>query len=144
MHSKVKKRWIMLGLSVGLMVGWLFVPQVFATDLELTQRKQLNLDVSPLDTAASADGRWLFILTRGEIIIYSTLEDKIAKGIPVDKGFDTLNYSAQNNTLILSSQSEKTIKIIELELIHTFDLSDLPFKGPENAPVTIAVFGDYQ
>lgn len=144
MHIEVKKRQRILGLFIGLLVCWFFVPQVFAADLELTQKKQLKLDVSPLDTASSADGQWLFILTRGEIIVYSTLEDKISKGIPVDKAFDTLSYSAQNNTLILSSQSEKTIKIIELELIHTFDLSDLPFKGPENAPVTIAVFGDYQ
>jgi hypothetical protein len=59
-------------------------------------------------------------------------------------GFDRLSYSAKTNSLILSSQSEKTVKVIQLELIHKFDLSGLPVKGPENAPVTMTVFGDYQ
>jgi hypothetical protein len=126
------------------MISGISLPQVFAADLELTERKQLKLDVSPLDTATSADGQWLFILTPGEIIVYSAFEDKISKGIPIDKGFDRLTYSAKTNSLILSSRSEKAVKIIHLELIHQFDISGLPLKGPENAPVTVAVFGDYQ
>jgi hypothetical protein len=126
------------------MISWISVPQVFAADLELTERKQLTLDVSPLDIAASADGQWLFILTPGEIIVYSAFEDKISKGIPIDKAFDSLTYSARDNSLILSSRTDKSVKIIQLELIHQFDNSGLPVQGPENAPVTVAVFGDYQ
>jgi hypothetical protein len=144
MRKYETKEWFFFGMIFSLMVSWVLVPQVFAADLELTERKQLKLDVSPLDTAASADGQWLFILTPGEIIVYSAFEDKISKGIPIDKGFDRLSYSAKTNSLILSSQSEKTVKVIQLELIHKFDLSGLPVKGPENAPVTMAVFGDYQ
>ena len=127
-----------------LMFIWVLAPQVLAADLELTERKQLKLDVSPLDIAASADGQWLFILTPGEIIVYSAFEDKISKGIPIDKAFDSLTYSARDNALILSSRSENAVKIIQLALIHKFDISGLPIKGPENAPVTVAVFGDYQ
>ena len=137
-------KWFFFGMIFSLIVSWVLVLQVFAADLELTERKQLKLDVSPLDTAASADGQWLFILTPGEIIVYSAFEDKISKGIPIDKGFDRLTYSAKTNSLILSSRSEKAVKIIQLELIHQFDISGLPLKGPENAPVTVAVFGDYQ
>lgn len=144
MRSYGTKKWFAFGMIFSFMVSWVLVPQVFAADLELTERKQIKLDVSPLDTAASADGRWLFILTPGEIIVYSAFEDKISKGIPIDKGFDRLTYSAKTNSLILSSQSEKTVKVIQLKLIHKFDLSGLPVKGPENAPVTMAVFGDYQ
>ncbi len=138
------KEWFFFGMIFSLMVSWVLVLQVFAADLELTERKQLKLDVSPLDTATSADGRWLFILTPGEIIVYSAFEDKISKGIPIDKAFDRLTYSAKTDALILSSRTEKAIKIIQLELINRFDNTGLPFKGPENAPVTIAVFGDYQ
>ncbi len=144
MRNYETKKWFFFGMIFSLMVSWVLVPQLFAADLELTERKQIKLDVSPLDTAISADGQWLFILTPGEIIVYSTLEEKISKGIPIDKGFDRLTYSAKTNSLILSSQSEKAVKIIQLELIHKFDLSGLPFKGPENALVTMAVFGDYQ
>ncbi|KPK20892.1 MAG: hypothetical protein AMK69_23010 [Nitrospira bacterium SG8_3] len=135
---------LICGILLTFMISWISVFQVFAADLELTERKQLSLDVSPLDIAASADGQWLFILTPGEIIVYSAFEDKISKGIPIDKGFDRLTHSARDNALILSSRSEKAVKIIQLELIHQFDNSGLPVKGPENAPVTVAVFGDYQ
>jgi len=135
---------LICGILSTLVIFWISVPQVFAADLELTERKQLKLDVSPLDIAASADGQWLFILTPGEIIVYSAFEDKISKGIPIDRAFDSLTYSARDNALILSSRSEKAVKIIQLELIHKFDISGLPVKGPENAPVTVAVFGDYQ
>lgn len=144
MRNCPKRKLLIVGVFLSLMTGWISVPQVIAADLELTEKKQLKLDVSPLDIATSADGRWLFILTAGEIIVYSAFEDKISKGIPIDKGFDRLTYSAKTNSLILSSQSEKTVKVIQLELIHKFDLSGLPVKGPENAPVTMAVFGDYQ
>jgi hypothetical protein len=144
MRKYETKEWFFFGMIFSLIVICLLVPQVFAADLELTERKQLKLDVPPLDTAASADGQWLFILTPGEIIVYSAFEDKISKGIPIDKGFDRLTYSAKTNSLILSSRSEKAVKIIQLELIHQFDISGLPLKGPENAPVTVAVFGDYQ
>ena len=135
---------LMCGILFSFMISCISVAQVFAADLELTERKQLKLDVSPLDTATSADGQWLFILTPGEIIVYSAFEDKISKGISIDKGFDRLTYSSKTNSLILSSRSEKTVKIIQLELLHKFDPSGLPFKGPGNAPVTVAVFGDYQ
>ncbi len=144
MQNYLKRKLLVVGILFSLVAGWISVFQVFAADLELTERKQLKLDVSPLDTATSADGQWLFILTPGEIIVYSAFEDKISKGIPIDKGFDSLTYSARDNTLILSSRSEKAVKIIQLELIHQFDISGLPLKGPGNAPVTVAVFGDYQ
>ena len=138
------KEWFFFGMLFSSIVIYVLVPQVFSADLELTERKQLKLDVSPLDTATSADGQWLFILTPGEIIVYSAFEDKISKGIPIDKGFDRLTYSAKTNSLILSSRSEKAVKIIQLELIHQFDISELPFQGAENSPVIVAVFGDYQ
>jgi hypothetical protein len=139
----IKKR-LILKIFLTLVISGISVLQVFAADLELTERKQIKLDVSPLDIAASADGQWLFILTPGEIIVYSAFENKISKGIPIDKGFDRLTYSARDNALILSSRTEKSVKIIQMELIHQFDNSGLPVEGPENAPVTVAVFGDYQ
>ena len=144
MRKYETRTWLFFGMIFSFIVGWVLVPQVFAANLELTERKQLTLDVSPLDVAASADGQWLYILTPGEIIVYSVLEDKISKGIPIDKGFERLTYSARDNVLILSSRSEKAVKIIQLALIHQFDNAGHPIKGPENAPVTVAVFGDYQ
>jgi hypothetical protein len=62
----------------------------------------------------------------------------------VDGQFDRLAHSPKDNTVVLSSSSGRSLKFIELELVYEFDVSELPFKGLENAPVTVAVFGDYQ
>jgi hypothetical protein len=107
-------------------------------------KKELNLDDSPLDVAESTDGKWLFILTPREVLFYSIAEDKINQRFAVDKTYDRLMYSARNSALILTSRSDKALQIIQLDKIHELTDSGLPFIGNENAPITLAVFSDYQ
>lgn len=138
------KKPIILGVFLSLTVSWICVSQLLPADLEWTIKKQLHLEASPLDIATSADGRWIFVLATGEILVYSVSEDKVVNRIPVDRTFDRLIYSVRSNALVLSSRAEKALKIIQLEVVHKIDISGLPFKGSEYAAVTIAVFGDYQ
>jgi protein-disulfide isomerase len=113
-------------------------------DIEWTEKKQFKLDVSPIDMATSPDGKWVIFLSRGEVLVYSVPDDRIAGRTPVDKTFDKLTYSAADDTVILSSSTAKTLKFIQMDVVQKFSLAGLPFKGPENAPVTIVVFSDYQ
>jgi hypothetical protein len=113
-------------------------------DIEWTIKKQLQVDAAPTGVALTQDGKWMFVLTSKEVIIYETKGDKILTRIPLEKPYDTLSYSDADNTILLSSRSEKAIKVIGIDTVHQFSLSGLPIKGPENAPVTIAVFSDYQ
>ncbi len=140
----MKKNLLRYGILLFLIVVVLPTSQGASTDLEWTVRKELDLRAAPLDISASADGRWIFILTPGEVLVYSNSENRVINRIPVDEAFDRLMYSVRNNTLILTSLTENTLKIIQLEPIHEFDISGLPFKGPEYAPITIAVFSGYQ
>jgi hypothetical protein len=135
---------LLKGMFLIVLVIWLCAPQVIHADVEWTIKKELSLTVPPLDFALSADEQWIFILTPGEIVIYSLVEDTVLKHIPVDQAYDRLQYSVRNRALILTSRSGKTLKIIQLEEVNKIDISGLPFKGPEHAPVTIAVFTDYQ
>jgi hypothetical protein len=123
---------------------WGGVSPVIGADLDWTEKTELNLEVSPLDVAASSDGVWLFVLTPGQLLVYTAPENKLLEKIPVDVQFDRLAHSPKDNTLVLSSSSGKSLKFIELQLVHDFDISGLPSKGPENAMVTVVVFGDYQ
>ena len=123
----------------------LFVPQhAVAQEMEWTIKTERNLEATPLDTAVSADGRLIFILSPGEILVYSVLQQKVINRIPVDKRFDRMTFSRADNTLIVTSSSAKVLKTIQLEFIQNIDITGLPFKGPANAPVTVAVFNDYQ
>ena len=113
-------------------------------DIEWTEKKQLNLGASPVDLVTSPDGKWVIILTPGEILAYSVSEDKVVNRMVVDKAFDRITYSAADGAVLISSSTGNMIKIIQMDVVHTFSLAGLPFKGPENAAVTIVVFSDYQ
>lgn len=135
---------LLFGMILFIAIGWLSVPQIASADVEWTFGKQRNLEVSPLDIASSSDGQWIYILTPGEIAVYSLLDDKVVSRIPIEKTFDKMSYVAQTNSLIVSSSTGKSFKFVNLEVSQKFTLDGLAFKGLENAPVTIAVFSDYQ
>ncbi len=137
------KRSLMTVLALVLFSLALARPQQCFADIEWTVRKQLKLEAAPLDVASSVDGRWIFVLTTGEILVY-TQDGELEKRIPIDKTFDRLSYSVPDRTLIASSSTAKTIKVIQLEVIQHFSFEGLPFLGAKNAPVTLVVFSDYQ
>lgn len=105
---------------------------------------ELRLEGEPLDVAASEDGQSVFVLLSGEILVYSVQRNQVEKKIPIDQPFDRITYSPKLNALVLTGTRSKALKILKLQDIHEIDVSGLPFKGPENAPVTVAVFSDYQ
>jgi len=138
----MKKTPIMLGIALVVIVSLLYAPSVIPDNVELTISGQLDLKAPPLDICASADGKWLYILSEGEVAIYSFLDDTVVNRISIDKAFDRMIYLQENNSLVVTSRSGNTLQIIQLELV--FATSGLPFKGSEHAPVTVAVFSSYQ
>ena len=104
----------------------------------------LNLDSPPLDVAVSPDGQKLYILTdNGRILIYSG-QGQLSDTLTVDKDIDAIRISRSGDILFLSSQKSKKVQIVLIDFIQDIDISDSPYKGPENAPVVIIVFSDFQ
>ena len=141
---KMNKMVVLLFLAFFSVAGWTFFPQIVRADVEWRIIKDLDLKTSPLDITPSADGKWLFILTPGEILIFSLSEGTIADRIPVDKDFDRIAPLPKPGLFTITSSTKKALQVILFETVFKIDLTDLPFKGPENAPVTVAVFDDYQ
>ena len=127
-----------------VMIGCLTMSQNVHAGVEWTVTKQVNLDAEPLDVASSPDGNLIFILVPGEVLVYEISKSKITNHIPVDEVFNRLRYAARTDTLVLTSSSTRILKIIKLEWIYSISVSGLPFRGPADAPVTVAVFSDYQ
>ncbi len=115
-----------------------------AGDVEWNILKTLQLDATPIDVAITPDGRRIYVLTdQGEILVYSstqTLEGRIEVG----KHVDQLKLGPRGETLILTSGRDKTIQVATVDFIQNIDTAGAPFKGPEDAPVVIAVFDDFQ
>jgi hypothetical protein len=112
--------------------------------VDLTSMEDIKLDVQPLDVATSADGKLVFLLAPGKLLVYSVPEKRVTKTLVVDAAFDRISYSEESKLLILTGTTSKRLRIVRVEPIQEIDISGRPFKGPADAPVTIAVFDDYQ
>ncbi|WP_300465086.1 hypothetical protein [Desulfobacula sp.] len=126
-----------------ILLSMLFIPLVHG-NVDLTPIQKKTLAVQPLDVASSEDGQMIFILSPGELSVYSLENDKILSRSAIDDTYDNITYSEKNKTLILTGHSSKLLEIIRVEQVFEISLSGLPFKGHPDAPVTIAVFDDYQ
>ena len=106
--------------------------------------KTLQLDATPLDMLISPDARRIFVLTnQGEILVYSSTTN-IEATLKVGKHVDQIELGPGDDTLLLRSSKDKTIQIVALDFIQNINISGSPFKGPENAPIVIAAFDDFQ
>ncbi len=103
-----------------------------------------KLEKTPLDVAVSFSGKWIFVLTdKGEIQIYSG-DGRLNDTLSVGKSIDGIQVSPRDDIIFLTSRKNKTFQILALDYIQNIDISGLPYKGPADAPVVVAVFDDYQ
>ncbi|MGD8993359.1 MAG: hypothetical protein PVI00_18010 [Desulfobacterales bacterium] len=136
------RRWI-------LVLVFIIVPVAFAgasasDKLEWEVYQTLKLDASPIDVAATRDGRRIFILTdQGEILVYSSTQKPDAR-MNVGQHVDRIKLGPRGDTLILSSSKNKSVQMVTIEFIQTINTAGSPFKGKADAPVVIAVFDDFQ
>ena len=112
--------------------------------VEATRLKQLAIDKSALDVATTADGKLMFVLVPGEILIYSDMGDRPVNRIPVDRQFDGMTFAEKLDLLILSSSAGKKVDLVRIDLINEVSTDGSPYLGRADAKVTIAVFDDYQ
>lgn len=97
-----------------------------------------------LDSATASDGAMIFFLTPGQIRVYDTGKNAVIDRFAVDDTYDRLAYAEGAKSLVLTSSQGTAPRIYRVAVIHGIPLDGHPVRGPENAPVTIAVFSDYQ
>ena len=112
--------------------------------VDATRVKQFATVAPPLDVATSTDGQLMFVLIRGEVHIYSNFEDRPINRIPVNVQFDRMTFAEKLDMLILSSTAGNKVEMVRIDLIKEISIEGSPYLGREDAPVTIAVFDDYQ
>ncbi len=108
------------------------------------EHSTLNLKTAPRGVAASADGKWTFVLTEtGEVQIYSA-EGALDDTIAVHPAMDSIATNGTGDKLILGSSRTKTVQVLDLEFVKIINTSTAPFLGEPNAPVEIIEFSDFQ
>lgn len=131
--------------SIALLLG-LQLPFALPIQAAVESNTTLTLKSSgkPLDTAVSADGHWFFVLTdQGKVEIYETT-GTLKETIKIDGPADRISSSPTGDQLFLSDKETKAIRLVAVDFIQNIDTTGSPFKGPEKAPVVVAVFSDFQ
>jgi len=138
------KNFISVGVFTSVIVLGAFTGGLASDNVEWNVYKTMQLDATPIDVALAPDGRRIFVLTeQGEVLIYSSINKMEAK-INVGKHVDQIKLGPRGETLILKSGKNKTVELVTLDFIQKINVSGAPFKGPEDAPVVIAVFDDFE
>jgi hypothetical protein len=138
------KRGNIICLVLAFLIIILLLPAKSHALVEWDVQKVLKLDTQPLDVAVPNNGNSIFILSKsGKILIYA-FDGQLKDEIDVGNHVDQIKAGPSDEWLFLSSRIDKTVKIVHIDFIQHIDTSGSPFLGPENAPIVITVFSDFQ
>ena len=136
------RRWVSNFLVIMITCFGLTMPVSAKTDWQV--RQKLQLEQAPVDMLVSSNNKWVYILTSdGQILIYATsggLKDSILVGPDVDQ----IKAGPRDDMLFLLSRESKSVQIITIDFTEDIATRGSPVKGPADAPVTVAVFSDFQ
>ena len=112
--------------------------------VETSLQTTLQTGAVPIDVSVSPDGRSTFVLTdEGNVAVYDNLGN-LTETIKVGSHIDQIEIGPGGERLFATSRQNKTVEIILLDFISSINTRGSVFKGPEDAPVTIAVFSEFQ
>ena len=114
------------------------------SNLEWEPVQQWQLPQSPLDIAHSLDGKYVFVLTGDNRVLVYTAQGKLEGSVPVDAGVNGIDIAPRAEMLYLINGEKKTFTALSIDFIRKIDISGSPVMGPEDAPVTITVFTDFE
>ncbi len=131
-------------LTVVFVIALFFMVSPLYAELRTDVLGSIDLEAKPLDMASSADGKKLYVLTRGMVNVFSVPDGKLIGTVKTDKKMDRIAGPSPEDLLLLGSSKERKVTVVSLDFIKTFDLTGSPVKGPADASVTIVVFSDFQ
>ncbi len=103
-----------------------------------------KLDTVPVDIAHSLDQKKVFILGfDSKVHVYKSDGFKLGV-IPVSKGVVAIDIAPRGERLFLINGEDSSFTSVAVTFPVKLDLSRAPFLGNENAPVTLALFSDFQ
>lgn len=119
-------------------------PVLVQAEIDVKAQYILDLDKSPIDICTTPDSKFAYILTSGEVQVYSLITRTLLGRIPVDKAVGRISISSRGDQLYLLNERTKTLSTVSVAFVNMFNVAGSPFKGPANAPIVITVFSDYQ
>lgn len=104
--------------------------------------QSLRLPEGTRQVVLSNDGQRIFALGQGNVSVY-TIQGQLLGELNVPEDVSGIEAHSQS-LLLLVREGGEFIDYLLVEVIQEIDISAAPILGPEEAPVTIAVFDDFQ
>lgn len=129
-----------------LIVTFIVLTATTAAQAEVDARvvRTLDLAAKPLDLAIPGNGRYIYVLTADAKLQVYMGNGQLRDTVPVDPGVDHIQPSPREDLLFLVDSAQNRIQVLYLDFIQEIAVAGSPTKGPADAPVTLAVFTDFQ
>ncbi len=127
-----------------LMFALVLIAVSVCAEMQIELFKRQPLGKTPLDVAQSvSDGR-LFVLLEGGTVQILSADGEIEERFQADKDTTSLEVSPDGKRLYLGNAKRNELQFIDLSIVYNLPVNNSATKGPEDAPVTITVFDDFQ
>lgn len=130
-------------IKLAIMVWVVLMPAMLQAAYVHESLLKSDIGAPVLDLTASPDEDLVLVLTRGEVLIYSTSQQAVLDRIPVEKHFDRI-ACLKGDLLALTSAEPSRINLIRFSRIYDINVTGRAVKGPPDAKASIVVFDDYQ
>ncbi len=134
----------LMRLACGVLFLTLLACSLVSARTEWQTYQTLHLENQPLDMQVDSRARRIYVLNdAGEILVYGfngRMKGKLEVGTDVVR----IKPGPGDGMLYLLRKEDKSIQSISIRVQEEIDVSGSPFKGDKDAPVTIAVFSDFQ
>lgn len=136
-------RYGLMGIATFLLMLLSPWPATFAKT-QWQSHQILRFENEPLDMLVANRARRVYVLNaQGEILVY-TFSGQLKGKINVGTDVAQIKAGPRDDVLFLLRKKDKSIQSITISVTEEIDISGAPFKGELDAPVTIAVFSDFQ
>lgn len=144
MHATLRDALSILAAAGILLFDCYAAPAAESAEVEWKVLRRLDADSPPLDVAASSDGRMVFVLTeRGTVHIFDADGGALGQ-IAVGAQAERIAADPEGDRLYVTRRQPKRVDVVQIDIRREIGVSGAPFKGPEKAPVVVAVFSDFQ
>jgi protein-disulfide isomerase len=92
----------------------------------------------------SLDGKMVYILSDKQTVEIFNNQGQLQGSIPVEEGVSAIDIAPQGEMLYLINNQTQTFSAVSVSFVVQVDITGSPFKGPADAPVTIALFTDFE
>ncbi len=112
--------------------------------IEWHKKAAWKLPVKPKSMVHSLDGKKVFVLGDDSKVHIFTPKGDLIGSVPVDQGVSYIDIAPYGEVLFLVNTEEQTFIALAISQIAELEAGNSPFKGPQDAPVIITLFTDFE